>query len=164
MRENPTIPEDFPHSMSDKALEECIKGYMDAIIQEEAQENVVIQNYPLVSLGQYELQKRQNKRIIKFTTGISAVSLLVAITALYIAFTNSHSSERWESNQIKILQSISRTIETQNDSIIEISNKTEKLEKEKKNKLTVISNQLMAIEKNTANKALNSDAQKARAR
>lgn len=148
----PGIPENFPHSMNDKELEECIKGYMNAIIESEAQENTVIQNYPLVSLGQYELQKRQNNKIIQLTTGISFISLIVAIAALYIANTNSHTSERWERNQINTLQEIGNTIKDHNKILVETNIKIEKLESNNNNQLTSLNKHLIAIKKNTANK------------
>lgn len=153
----PLIPDNFPHTMKDKELEECIKGYMNKIIQSKAQENVVIQNYPLVSLGQYELQKRQNKRFTLFAAGISAISLIIAGVALYIAITNSHSSERWEKNQINVLNTIGITSTAQKEQLIEINNQLNKLEN---NQLTDIGNYLNTIEKNTANKAYESDVTK----
>jgi len=164
MRDKHTIPDSFPYSISDKELEESIKGYMNVIIKERAQENVVIQTYPLVALGQYELQKRQNSKIIKFTTGISVVSLIVAASALYITYTNTRSSERWENSQISALHTLINTSESQKARLIEIESQLKSLENIQNKQSGILKERLMAIETNTANKALNSDAQKARVR
>ena len=71
----------------------------------------MIQCYPLISLGQYELQKRQNRRITKISMGIAAVSLLIAIIALYISFQGRNSSSRWENAQIVELKAIEQKLD-----------------------------------------------------
>jgi uncharacterized membrane protein YeiB len=145
----PVIPDTFPHSMKDKEIEECVKGYMDAIIQSNSQENIVIQNYPLVSLGQYELQKRQNGRITRIATIISVVSLIVAAVALYIAVDNSNSSEHWEAAQMRALNSLVSASAAQTEQLVNVNRQIKTMDN---SKLIEIANQLSVIEKNTANK------------
>ena len=105
------ISVDFPQNMKDKQIENEIRKYFNEIIQSDAQENTMIQCYPLISLGQYELQKRQNRRITKISMGIAAVSLLIAIIALYISFQGRNSSSRWENAQIVELKAIEQKLD-----------------------------------------------------
>lgn len=103
-------PKDFPRGMGDKELEDVIKEHVDIVINTDS-ENVIFQYYPLIILGQHELEKRGNKRITKRTIGISIVSLLVAGVALYLAHTNSRSSENWERQQMEAFAGITKQLE-----------------------------------------------------
>ena len=73
-----TVSADFPHNFSDQQIQETIRDYMTRIAVSGSQENVVIQCYPLIALGQAELQKRQNDRLTRITLIVSFVSLIVA--------------------------------------------------------------------------------------
>lgn len=120
------IPADYPQGMNDKQIEEAIKKYFNEIIQSEAQENTMIQCYPLISLGQHELEKRQAKRLNCLTMGVSIVSIVIAVIALCIAIQNASSSERWKQTQINSLATLQTKLDLINSSIRELVTVTQK--------------------------------------
>ena len=111
------IPRNYPHGMSSNEIEQQVREYLDEIVKSGSDDNVVIQYYPLIALGQYELSKRQNGRITRISIGISGISLLIAIIALCISLIGTSSSSNWENRQIKEL----KTIEEKLDPVQEIS-------------------------------------------
>jgi cell division protein FtsL len=117
MNDRQEVSKEFPHNMSDEQIGEAIKLYMDKIIQSGSQENIVIQCYPLVALGQHELEKRQTNRLTRFTSWISYVSIFIAIVALAISIINTRSSSRWEQRQIESLATLQTKIDAMNANI-----------------------------------------------
>jgi hypothetical protein len=106
--------------MKDNEIEEAIKSYLDEIIKSGSEDNVVIQCYPLIALGQYELSKRQTRRITLITQFVGIVSLLVAGVALYISVQNTSSSSRWEQRQIEYLSMLQTKLDSINSNIREL--------------------------------------------
>jgi len=121
MKDRQEVSEDFPHKMNDEQIGETIKLYMKEIIQSGSHENIVIQCYPLIALGQHELERRQTTRITRFTTGVSFASILIAIIALAISIINTMSSTRWEKRQIESLTAMQTKIDTLNANIRELA-------------------------------------------
>ena len=103
---NLEIPKNYPHGMNDRDIEEHVRKYLDEIINSGSDDNVVFQCYPLITLGQNELSKRQNKRITRMSMVISGISLLIAAIALCISLLGTNSRSRWENEQIKELKAI----------------------------------------------------------
>ena len=134
-----TIYNDYPHGMKEKEIEDAIKEYSEEISAARGNINATMVYSPLIQLGQTELQSRQTKRATLLSVIVSFTSLLIAGTALYVSYHASNSSARWEQSQLEVLR---------------------KIMNETKNINTTIQNK----NKNQANKALNSDAQKSRAR
>lgn len=100
----------YPEGMKDHDIIERLREYTNVIIESGAQVNTVWQLSPLIQLGQYELEKRQTKRLTRLSVGISIVSSCVAVAALWIAVENSRASERWETAQLQILEKINQEL------------------------------------------------------
>jgi type VI protein secretion system component VasK len=108
---NLVIHSNYPHGMNNREIEEHVRKYLDEIVKSGSDDNVVIQCYPLIALGQYELSKRQNNRITKISICISGVSLLIAIIALCISLMGTSSHSSWENAQIKELKAIEEKLD-----------------------------------------------------
>ena len=104
------VSEDFPQDMSDKQLQEAVKGYLSQIKESGSQENVVIRCYPLIALGLNELQARQNKLVTRISIGIGVVSLVVAAVALCISIDGASSSDESSARQIALLEELNRNV------------------------------------------------------
>ncbi len=104
------VSEDFPQSMSNKQLRRVIKGYLSQVKESGAQENVVIQCYPLIALGLNEQQARQNKLVTWISIGVGVVSLVVAAVALRISIDGARLSDESSARQIALLEELNKNI------------------------------------------------------
>lgn len=101
-----TLYTNYPEGMKDGEIIKCVREYTDEIIRSGAQVNTVWQLTPLIQIGQYELEKRQAKRITRLTFGVSIVSMIVAVAALGIALEGSRDSNNWKQSQLEVLENI----------------------------------------------------------
>lgn len=109
----PNVYDGYPEKKTDKEIKVILKEYTDEIFKSRADINTVLQWTPLIQLGQAELQGRSVKRVTRASFFISAISILIAISSLWISNQNSTSSGEWESKQIESLNNIKSSIEKQ---------------------------------------------------
>jgi hypothetical protein len=108
-----TVNTKYPHDMADEEIQTYIRTYSESIVKSQANLNAVLWAAPLIQLGHMELQNRQfrrNAREIRRTTyaslGLAALSLFVATAALWFALDASRTSDRWEDQQLALLESL----------------------------------------------------------
>ena len=111
----------FPGGMKDAEISRCIGEYTNEIIQSRAQTNKVLQFTPLIQLGEYELAKRQTRRITRLTIGVSVVSLFIAIAALTVSWLNTKSSEAWEAKQTAQLEKLNAELAATREEIMHLT-------------------------------------------
>lgn len=101
----------YPYDLSDKELKKKL-DYYSGTIQVESQRS--LPNYTsLINLGLSELNSRSNKKVTRIYFLLSGLSILIACTALLISLTTSHSSRRWEKNQLEVLKEINTKMDNQ---------------------------------------------------
>ena len=139
------IPKGYPSECKLKALKNVVRELTDALNKiglEKSpsfpQMNRRAQLSALIQLGLGEIQGRQTRYITYISLGASLLSLFIAYSALTISESAIKSSNRWETNQISILESINKnninsseslsaTITNQlKESTLEITQKIEK--------------------------------------
>ncbi len=96
----------YPHGMKNNEIEDVIKEYSEIIVGSDPSMNTVLQYAPLIQLGQNELQRRQTKIITWLSIAVSIFSLFIAGLALFVSYTSSASSTRWEKNQLSLLREL----------------------------------------------------------
>jgi hypothetical protein len=109
----PTLYKGYPVKKTDEEIKVALEGYMDALFESKGDFNSVILWSSFIQLGQTELQGRQVKRVTRASFIISAISILIALSSLWISNQNSTSSEVWETNQIEALNNIKTSVEEQ---------------------------------------------------
>jgi len=100
----------YPNKIRDRRIIEIINEYTQDIIDCGAEAHRTSQLSALIQLGQYELEKRQVKRVTRLTMLVSGVSMAIAGIALNIAVENTHASDKWKDEQIILLKEIKTEI------------------------------------------------------
>lgn len=100
----------YPNRIRDSRIIEIINEYTQDIIDCGAEAHRTSQLSALIQLGQYELEKRQIKRVTRLTMLVSGASMIIAGLALNIAVENTHTSDTWKNEQIIILKEIKTEI------------------------------------------------------
>lgn len=103
---NPTIPYGYPRKCGDDEIKKHLDEYYESVVSTGGNINQLQVFYPLIQIGQSELQDRHTRKVTNLSVVASVLSLTIAISALIIAVSSSRSNDRWESGQLDTLERI----------------------------------------------------------
>lgn len=107
----PTIPANYPEGCNPEQIKTAIREMQNELARTDYQINLVLKFSPLINLGQFELERRQNEAVVRQSKILGYISLGIALVALGISFLNALDSSNWERNQIAVLEQIEKNTE-----------------------------------------------------
>ena len=107
------IHPNYPKGLTDVEINDAISGYAAAIHEASANINAAMQYAPLIQLGITELEARRSGRWTYISMGIAVLSLIVALTAVSIAYWGSESHADLVRQEIVVLEDLRKAVNLQ---------------------------------------------------
>ena len=107
-----TIHKDYPSGLTDEQLKTSLTEFAHVMYQSGADINAVMRFAPYLQIGLAELQGRRARRSSWMTLTVSLVSLLVALSALGVAYHGNKANTTFDQEEIQLLLEIRESLET----------------------------------------------------